>query len=488
VFRTIRWKLIGSSLLVISVPLLIFAYFMAWLLWNFYLTQLEDELRTKTYVIADAVAPVLSPDTPGDPTTLKRMVDEWKRYSNMRVTVADAHGIIRAATVQDDIGKPLGDARPGMKEALKGRMNSTIWKSPNFDFEDTMYVNAPARTDDGRIVGAVRVAYSLTQIQNKVSRIRLVLLAGVALYALFIIVLTVLLAGSIVRPVESLKRSAHELASGNLDHHVSVQGTEEINQLADTLNRMTQRLQQLEGMRRQYVSNVSHELRTPLAAIRGMAETLMLHGDTDAELRGRYLPRIISQTERLARLATQLLDLAQIESGNLVGSFETLSLHSVVEEALHLCSNSAAEQGIEVVMDVPPALPLLLGDRDRLMQVFLNLVDNAIRYTPAGERIVIAAKEDSGSLIVTVTDPGQGIPAEHLPHLFDRFYRVDAARSRSAGGTGLGLSIVKQIVEAHGGRIMVESEVGQGTRFTLTFPLKPLGPTAHGSKEFALRN
>jgi hypothetical protein len=108
VFRTIRWRLIGGSLLAISVPLLVFAYFMASLLWNFYLTQLEDELRTKTYVIADAVAPVLSPNTPDDPATLRRMVDEWKRYSNMRVTVADARGIIRAATVRDDIGKPIG--------------------------------------------------------------------------------------------------------------------------------------------------------------------------------------------------------------------------------------------------------------------------------------------------------------------------------------------------------------------------------------------
>jgi signal transduction histidine kinase len=472
-FRTIRWKLITSSLLAIGVPLIVFAYVLASLLWGFYLRQLGQELRSKALVIADAAGLILDPSTPDDPRGLTRLVDRWRRYSSMRITVADARGIIRAATVIEDIGTPIGDRnRPGLRAALEGQINSTVWKSPNFGYEDTIYVNVPVRAQ-GRVIGAVRVAYTLTQVQHNIRRIRGTLLLCVASYAGLIILLTVGLAGTIVRPVEKLQHSAQRLAAGDLDHRVQVHGTEEITQLGHTLNQMTHRLQQLEGMRRQYVSNVSHELRTPLAAIRGMAETLMQHGESDPALRERYLPRIITQTERLARLASQLLDLAQVESGDLLSSVTAVSMAVVLDDVVQLCAEGAAAKGVKLVVDVPQELPDISGERDRLVQVFLNLVDNALRYTPAGGCVTLTSRCEENQLTATVADTGLGIPAQHLPYIFERFYRVDKARSRQAGGTGLGLSIVRQIVEAHGGRITVESAADQGTRFTVTLPLPP---------------
>lgn len=267
----------------------------------------------------------------------------------------------------------------------------------------------------------MRVAYTLTEIQENLGRIRLTLLLGVALYALLIVGLTVWLAGSIVRPIEELNRGAKRIAGGDLDHRVHVNGTAEITHLADTLNYTAQRLQQLENIRRQFVSNVSHELRTPLAAIRSMAETLMQHGEKDP--------------------------------------------------ALRTCAPAANAKGVKVITDIPPALPELRGDRDRLVQVFINLLDNAIRHTGSGGQITITARPQPNALTVTIADTGEGIPPEHLPHIFERFYRVDKARSRRSGGTGLGLSIVQQIVQAHGGSIAVESAVGQGTRFTMMLPL-----------------
>jgi two-component system phosphate regulon sensor histidine kinase PhoR len=273
--------------------------------------------------------------------------------------------------------------------------------------------------------------------------------------------------------VEALTRDAQRLASGDLSHRVHVKGTEEINQLGQTLNHMTQQLQNLEGMRRQYVSNVSHELRTPLASIRGMAETLLFHGETDPELRERYLPRIVSQTERLARLATQFLDLAQIESGSVVKFLTPVTLSSVLSEVVATAGDRAEAEGVRVQTELPADLPELNADRDRLVQVFLNLVDNAIRYTPPGGAVTVSARRAGEVICVSVCDTGVGIPAQHLPHLFERFYRVDPARTVKSGGTGLGLSIVDQIVRAHGGSIQVESEVGRGTCFHLELPLRP---------------
>jgi len=475
-FRTIRWKLLISSLLAVSIPLVILGVVLANLLWQFYLGQLERELRAKAFIIADAAAPVLKPDTPDNPAALSNMVEKWRAFSNVRVTITDAKGIIRAAYDAADVGAIVREERrPGLQLALSGTENSTVWKNPQFGNQDTMYANVPVR-ENGSILGAVRVAYTLTEIQRNVARIRFTLQASLALYAALIIFLTVELARAISRPIEEVTRSAQRLAAGDLDHRVPLDGTEEIQQLASTLNQMTARLQQLEGLRRQYVSNVSHELRTPLAAIRGMAETLMAHGESDPELRARYLPRIVTQTERLARLASQVLDLAQIESGNLVTLVESVSLETVIDEVVHTTARTAEEKDVRVVVDLAPSLPPLPADRDRLVQVFLNLVDNAIRHTPSGGRVTVTAWTEGSSLIARVSDTGEGIPDAHLPYLFERFYRVEQARTRRSGGAGLGLSIVRQIVEIHGGEIQVDSTVGEGTTFEVKLPLFPESP------------
>jgi len=477
-FRTIRWKLIVSSLLAIGIPLMVFAYAMAALLWDFYQDNLKKELQSKAHLIAEACSPVLSPNTPDDPRTLTRMVNQWQVHSDVRLSIVNRAGIIQAATITEDIGKPIDErSRPGLLQALGDRENTTIWKNPQYGYQDTMYVNVPVH-ENGQIIGAVRVSYSLTQIQEKIGRIRGLMFTSVAIYAGLLVALTFWLANSIAAPVEALTEDAHRLARGDLAHRVHVKGTEEINQLGQTLNHMTERLQRLEGLRRQYVSDVSHELRTPLASIRGMAETLMTHGDSDPALRERYLPRIIAQTDRLARLASQLLDLAQIESGNLVNFFAPTSIARVIEEAAHTCSERATRAQVELHVEITDSFPEIIADRDRLVQVFLNLIDNAIRYTPRGGSVRVKAHLSGEQVVATVEDTGSGIPAEHLPHLFERFYRVDRARTLRSGGTGLGLSIVEQIVKAHHGTIHVSSEVGKGTRFDITLPLHPIATTA----------
>jgi len=473
VFRTIRWKLITGSLLAIIVPLTAMALILGTLLWNFYIQQLSEDVRSRAAVIADFASPILAPpNRPTDRANLANIVARWGHYSSMRVTIASPTGVIVAGTVASDVGKHVQKInQPGLLEALRGKENSLVWKNPNFGYEDSMYVNKPVLFN-GRVIGAVRVAYTLTEIQQGLKVIRRTLISGIAIYAFLIITLTLGLAQSIVRPVEKLNRSAQTLASGALDHRVVVEGTEEIQHLGETLNQMAARLQELEGLRRQYVSDVSHELRTPLAAIRSMAETLLVHSDRDPSLPARYLPRIVSQTDRLARLASQLLDLAQIESGSVFLRLSEVSLHGVLEEVTTASSAAANARAVNLVTDIPESLPPLFGDHDRLVQVFLNLVDNAIRYTPAGGTVSVSAWREDDNLVTVVADNGQGMDAAHLSQIFERFYRVDPARSRTGGGSGLGLSIVRQIVALHDGVIRVVSAPGEGTRFTMTIPIR----------------
>lgn len=226
----------------------------------------------------------------------------------------------------------------------------------------------------------------------------------------------------------------------------------------------------LEQMRTEFVSNVTHELRTPLTSVRGFAETL-LEGALDDPQTARHFVGIIKrESEHLGRLIEDILDLSRIESGKWKMRCEPILLPALIHDTVGRLQQRAEAAGVTLQIAVPEHLRPIPGDRDRLAQVFINLVDNAIKYTPPNGTITVSAEDAGAALRIKVADTGAGMPRSDLSRIFERFYRVDKARSRQTGGTGLGLSIVKHIIDAHGGTIGVESEVGQGTTFTLMLP------------------
>jgi signal transduction histidine kinase len=485
--RTIRWRLIALSLLAVGIPLLLATGFLNRLLWNFYIGQLRQQLTSTAALTSEMAAAVF--DEQGSLTRLNSIVDRWDRHMGMRFVICDQKGVILAATSSFSslvqVGQTVTDAdAPGMLAALEGATNATTWKRPDRDYEETMYVNTPIMGAGAEIFGALRVSYSLGQIKTKVARIQTSLTLALLVYAFVIISLTLALAANFARPVEAINRAAQRISSGDLGHKVHIEGPLEYEQLADALNSMTSRLAHLEGLRRKYVSDVSHELRAPLAAIRSMAETLVAHGADDPELNERYLPRIVNQTERLARLATQLLDLDSIESGGIARSLSPVNMAEVAEEAVQTALSGRSDGVAEVKINAPKDLPSLSADRDRMVQMLLNLVDNALAHTPAAGQVVInLSRGSSGGVRIVVEDSGVGIPESHLPNLFDRFYRVDVARTPNRGGAGLGLSIVKQIVESHGGTIEVASASGEGTQFAILLPQGPHAEIVRANKQ-----
>ena len=230
-------------------------------------------------------------------------------------------------------------------------------------------------------------------------------------------------------------------------------------------------LRRLERVRRDFVANVSHELKTPLTAIQGFAETLLGGALEDRANNQRFVSIIRDHSIRLARLTDDLLMLSKIEAGKLEFDFRPVALSEFVEPCLETARLRASSKGISLEVDTPPNFPLIRGDANRLREVLQNLLDNAVMYTPAGGHIRLNAVSRNGAAVLTVTDTGIGIPQADQEKIFERFYRVDAARSREAGGTGLGLAIAKHIVEAHGGRLWVESAVAQGSKFHFSIPL-----------------
>lgn len=224
----------------------------------------------------------------------------------------------------------------------------------------------------------------------------------------------------------------------------------------------------LQSMRREFVANVSHELRSPLTSILGYAETLLYDPPTDEEQRRRFLTGAVREARRMQRLVDDLLQLSRIESGRAMPHFEGCNLHNLVGRVLTQLRNEAERAGVALSNSVPPELRLEC-DPGQIEQVVYNLVINGIHYTPRGGHVDVSGSADGGTVSFTVSDTGTGIPAADLPHIFERFYRVDKARSRATGATGLGLSIVKHIVDAHNGTISVDSD-RQGTTFTVELP------------------
>jgi two-component system phosphate regulon sensor histidine kinase PhoR len=230
-------------------------------------------------------------------------------------------------------------------------------------------------------------------------------------------------------------------------------------------------LRKLERVRRDFVANVTHEFKTPLTAIQGFAETLLGGALDDQQNRRRFLDIIVEHARRLARLTDDLLKLSKMDADRLELEIHNVSAYQVIESCLETAQRRAAERDIRISVNLPEQLPEVAGDHRRLAEVLQNLLDNATQYTLPGGQIILSAEAGEGEVVFTVADTGIGIPKADQPRIFERFYRVDAARSREAGGTGLGLAIAKHLVEVHGGRIWVDSEVGQGTQFHFSVPV-----------------
>ncbi len=279
---------------------------------------------------------------------------------------------------------------------------------------------------------------------------------------------SLLLSRGVTAPVRVLTAASRRIAEGHFSERVGSGGADELGLLAGSFNSMAEKLEQVEAMRRQLIGDVSHELRTPLTAIKGSMEGLI---DGVLPASPETFQQIHQEADRLSRLVDDLQELSRVEAGAYSLDVRSTPVEALVQSTLKRLGPQAKSKGIDLHADLATGLPAVQADPDRIAQVLTNLIGNALQYTPEGGRVIISAAAQGGEVRVSVADTGIGIPAEHLPHLFTRFYRVDKSRSRaSGGGSGIGLTIARHLVEAHGGQIWAESEQGQGAAFHFTLP------------------
>lgn len=279
-------------------------------------------------------------------------------------------------------------------------------------------------------------------------------------------ILAVALVESVTRPLRRLRYAAAQVAAGDFSHRVDIRSPAEAAQLADSFNRMSENLQHSQETRRRLLSDIVHELRSPLSVIQGTAQGFIDGVITPDEA---HVTTIRDEVSLLSKLITDLRDLALAEAGELRLDRRPVDLAVLIEQAVTRTHSRAAETGVILKLNTPSYLPPALADPERTLQVIGNLLDNALRHTPSEGTITLDLGRSDGSIWFRISDTGEGIPPEHLPHIFERFYRADPARAR--GGTGLGLAIVKHLVEAQNGSVSVQSSADRGTSFTVRLPV-----------------
>ena len=289
------------------------------------------------------------------------------------------------------------------------------------------------------------------------------------------IAVSLFISRQVVAPVRAMTAATQRIADGHYNERARVSGDpaknelDELAQLALHFNQMADKLERTESMRRQLIGDVAHELRTPLTAIKGSMEGL-IDGVLPAEV--ETFQQVYREADRLQRLVTNLQELSRVEAGAYSLNRQPASVRHLVDALVARLGRQFAEKGVILETDLPADLPPVLADEDRVGQVLLNVAGNALQYTPAGGRVRVTAQRHGNEVHIAVSDTGIGIPPEHLPHVFTRFYRVDKSRSRAGGGSGIGLTIAKHLVEAHGGRIWATSPgPGEGSTFTFTLPM-----------------
>jgi heavy metal sensor kinase len=356
--------------------------------------------------------------------------------------------------------------RPEIESALHGMPAAEIRRV--LDNRRVLYAAAPVYAGDGAISGLVYIATPLPAA-GLPSSITLQLIGATLVAALLAMFAGSLLARKIAHPLEELAGAATAISKGDLHQRAALQSNiRELNGLGNTFNEMAESLRQSDEAKKAFLADVTHELRTPLTVIKGTVETLEDGDIDDREGRGSLLTSMGRETERLIRLVNELLVLTRADAGSLQLNLQSLDLAKLVRTRCEVFSTLADRQ--RVLLEVLGNECIVLVDPDRLSQVIDNLLDNAIRHSPENSRITITIKPVDAGVQCSVSDQGTGIPSQHLPFIFERFYRVDSARTRKVGGTGLGLAIARALVHAQGGQISAQSVEGQGTTIIFWLP------------------
>lgn len=462
---SIRKRMALSFIFIILLTVLVLEVLIINIVRQSYYKNLEDSLFSQIKVSADLYRRYFSDASLYD--NVLNNVDSYWKQADVEVQIADLEGSI----LMDSIGiiPPEGEKRKDVEEALKSGRGAWIGKV-YYDDEMVLAVSHPLQSQEGT-VGVLRFITSLREVNKDIERVSNVFMVIGAAVAFISAIISMLLANSIIGPLKEVTRVAEVMASGNFRTRSRKVYNDEIGKLSDTLNFMATEIIKRDNLKNDFISSVSHELRTPLTSIKGWAVTLKDSGPEDREMMADGLSIIEKESDRLTGMVEELLDFSRFVTGRIAMVKEWIHPEEVIDHVHKQMLPRAERDRIAFKVTVASGLPQILVDQNRLKQVFINILDNSFRFTPAGGSVAFTVSCTGGWVLFSVVDTGCGIAPDELPRVKEKFFKGKNSKSRN----GIGLSICDEIVRLMGGTMEIRSEVNQGTEVLIALPVSQEG-------------
>ncbi len=468
---TKRWML--NTLSVILTIIILIVVSLIFIVTYLFQSSIEQSLTATSSELSLVFSGYTSDSSSAFSSSARDYVENFDAKEQMEVMVINSSGrIIMTSTGFVPSEKTeISD----FEEAQSNGDGIAFWNGKLESGESAMSQTRIITNPDGIVVGGIRYIVSMEPVNNRIVIISALIIAlGIIIIAL-VIISGIMFIRSIVKPISNLSVTADRIAHGDFSASEKIEHKydDEIGDLCDAISDMAKDLQTAEQMKNDFISRVSHELRTPLTAIKGWAETMQLSekGKLDRRTFDRGMGVIIKESSRLTSIVEELLDFSRIQSGRMTLINEKLDILAEFDETVYMLKERAVTEGKHLLYDEPETVfPAVFGDRNRLKQVFLNILDNALKYTPKGGVVaaqVIYSKDEPDIIKIVITDSGCGIPADDLPKVKEKFYKAN----QTVGGSGIGLAVADEIMNLHNGSLDIESGEGVGTTVTLTFPI-----------------
>lgn len=459
---TKRW--IVNNLGVVVLALLVIEMTVIYAVHSYFYNSAKQYLVSKINAVTSVLS-IHSQDSAANfSAEMRNMLETFNEKDKIELMAINSKG--RVVLTSSGFSPDEDSLMPDYEEAMEKGEGSFVGKLSSG--EKILAVSLPISSLNTEY-SSVRMVTSLTEIDNTIKGYILAVTMIVTVIILIIVITGLYFAGSIVRPIQQISGIARKFAMGDFSVRIENDSDDEIGELCTAINHMADELSTAEAMKNEFISSVSHELRTPLTAIKGWAETLMVDGGEDPETMKKGVGVIVNETERLSQMVEELLDFSRMQNGHFTLQKANMDILAELGDAVLIYSNKAMREGQQIIYEEPEMLPIVYGDKNRIRQVFINIIDNAVKYSSAGDTVTIRAWENDGNIMVSVTDTGCGIKSSDLSKVKTKFYKANHTRR----GSGIGLAVADEIVAMHGGSMDITSPgEGKGTTVTITLPAK----------------
>lgn len=461
---TKRW-FIQTTIIVIAF-LLVICVIGAYIVHSYYYNSVDRRMLNYSNSAVDAYFESYSSDDSTFEKGARSFIYDFKDKANVEVWVIDKYGNV----IISSSGFPVnsGTSVPEYEAAVTDLNNVARWTGELDSGEKVSTLTKPVLNSKSEIIGAVRYLVSLEEIDAQINTWYALIFLVFLLLVLVLLISGVIFINSIVKSIRDINDTARMIADGNydarIDHYLY---KDEVGELCDTINNMAEKIKVSDKIKNDFISTVSHELRTPLTAIKGWGETLLQIADTDPVLTERGMGVIISESARLNGIVEELLDFSRMQSGRMSLKIEKMDVLAELDETVFAFKDRAMREGKELVYTAPNLPAPMDGDPDRIKQVFVNVLDNALKYTKQGGKILTVADITDDRIKITVSDTGCGISEEDLPHVKEKFYKTNM----TVHGSGIGLAVVDEIIRMHNGTFDIDSILDKGTTVTICFDI-----------------